>query len=230
MAAALARSERAASPDFLTPLDMTGIGFGRRSTWSHEAREPGSDGDDEQIMQHLRAARERLLSFSDEAMCAVDEAIDSPPVLNSPPIPRERAQSQPSSAQPAAFGRGHGSRPAHRSLTLDLTSVPFSSFIDAERRRLNEGLGTPGSYEAPFTITAPSHDLSGSRFGLAPYMNLERDEWLWTTEGPSPCDTGSEDGRYSPTAHEVSRRASQAEEAWTWAMSGPPAEHCEGTS
>lgn len=228
MAAVLARSGHAASPEFLTPLDVTENIFGRQSTWTDDGRESSSDGDDEQVMQHLRAARERLLSLRDDPMCAMDEGLELPITRSRSPAPRERAQSQPNPSQPATLD--NSAQPARRSLTLELASVPFHAFIDTERRRLNEGRTTPVSYTVPSIATPTSLDMSGLRFGLAPYTNLERDEWLWTTEGCSPRDTGSEDSSYSPTAHEVSQHASQAQEAWTWAMSGPPAEHCEITT
>ena len=227
MAAVLARLERAASPDFLTPLDVKALRSGQDDTWPDDAREPGSDGDDEQVMQHLRAARERLLSLGDEPVGAARDALEVR--LRRPSAQRERAQSQPlpSPKHAEPDPRRHSTRPGSRdSLTLDLASVPFSAFIDAERRRLSGGLGAPGNFAAS-PRTPPSHNMSGSRYGLAPYMDLERDEWLWTTEGHSPRDASPVDGAPSPAAHEASQCASHALEAWTWAMSGPPNEPCE---
>ncbi|WFD24967.1 hypothetical protein MEQU1_003674 [Malassezia equina] len=230
MAAVLAPSESAATPDFLTPLDMTVLGSGRRTTLVDDPLEAVSDGDDEQVMQHLREARERLHSIDEDPMCAVDDALDPSLCLRPPHVPRERAQSNPAPRQTWLTQdlRRHSGMPgSHRSLTLDLKDIPFNAYIDAERRRLDKGVGTPGGRTAPSASGPPSCDLSGSCFGLAPYTNLEREEWLWTIDGPTPSAKESEeDGAYSPTAHEASQHA---QEAWTWAMSGPPTEQLNGT-
>lgn len=207
------------------PLDISAPRIGP-VRWSDDARE-ASDGDDEQVMQQLREARKRLDTLGSDDMCAIDDTLDPFVSLRASPAPRQRAQSQPGpSTQRATLivrRRSSVGKAALPKLSLDLTKVPFSALIDAERRRLSEG-DSPDSSFVPAAL--PAQELSGSRYGLAPYMNLERDEWLWTTDPPAQCPHApGSSGRCSPTTRDAaSQRALHAQEAWTWAMSGPPTE------
>ncbi|WFD28924.1 hypothetical protein MNAN1_003940 [Malassezia nana] len=207
------------------PLDIWAPRFGP-AIWSDDARE-ASDGDDEQVMQRLREARKRLDTLGDNDMCAVDDSLEPVVSLRASPVPRQRAQSQPgqSTRRATLIVRRHNSlgKETLPELSLDLTNVPFNALIDAERRRLSKD-NTPTSAFVPDAI--PAQELSGSRYGLAPYMNLEREEWLWTTDPPAQCPHApGSSGNCSPTTRDAaSQRVLHAQEAWVWAMSGPPTE------
>lgn len=122
------------------------------------------------------------------------------------------------------------------SLTLDLKDVPYSAFIDAERRRLSEVPSASQSHEPlppqhvvhALASSAPvPPDNSGSRYGMAPFTDLERDEWVWQCdEHRSPrskaSDSEASSGQEQPLGLSSSpvSKLSHAQEEWAWVVSG----------
>ena len=170
----------------------------------HEAR----------VMQQLYEARQRLESANHDADADHVWLAPSSAILSRPPSASPRPLSPTTSGgmpQRMQMRRPH-------SLTLDLKDVPFTALVDAERRRLSETVptGSSGPDARPATRPVPP-DNSGSHYGLAPFMHLERDEWVWQYDvRQAPMQVRpSHDTTATPS------KVTHVQEEWAWAVAGP---------
>ena len=165
-------------------------------------------------MQQLYEARKRLESANHDADAEHVWLASSSAILSRPPSASPRPLSPTTSG--ATPQRTQMRRP--HSLTLDLKDVPFTALVDAERRRLSETVPTGSSDpDAPPATRPVPPDNSGSHYGMAPYMHLERDEWVWQYDvRQAPMQVRpSHDTTATPT------KVTHVQEEWAWAVAGP---------
>ena len=196
-------------PAYFSPVDVAQLRASPSPTQSfdhdeHEAR----------VMQQLYEARKRLESANHDADADHVWLAPSSAILSRPPSASPRPLSPTTSG--ATPQRTQMRRP--HSLTLDLKDVPFTALVDAERRRLSETVPTGSSDpDAPPATRPVPPDNSGSHYGMAPYMHLERDEWVWQYDvRQAPMQVRpSHDTTATPT------KVTHVQEEWAWAVAGP---------
>lgn len=182
---------------------------------------------DESVMQRLREARSRLQSASLYDEVAVQEEEDVRLALGSGlHPPRVRSGSNMSTA--SANGEAHRHEAGH--LFLDLSSISFPRYIEAERERLRQMDNTPTSSNPyqdtkdPFaqsvgTIPDVPEESSGARFGLAPFIELERGEWVWASDD-TIGDASDQGPASSASDTQPDPSLEYSQEDWAWAL--PP--------
>lgn len=196
-------------PAYLSPVDVTQLRASPSPTQSfdhdeHEAR----------VMQQLYEARKRLDSANHDYDADHVWLSPSSTILSRPPCSSPRPLSPMTSG--ATPQRMQKRRP--HSLTLDLKDVPFTALVDAERRRLSETVSSGSSSPATHPAARPvPPDNSGSHYGMAPFMHLERDEWVWQYDvRQAPMQVRpSHDTTATPT------KVTHVQEEWAWAVAGP---------
>lgn len=174
----------------------------------------------------------------------------SPSYRAQSPIARPTYAQQSSAPSPPVALPDHLKRNTSRrvpSLTLDLKDLPYTALIDAERRRLSES-----STDLQQTNLSPAKDIpsdaagaaaaandisaeeaaapvpsinSGSRYGIAPFMDLERGEWVWYCDAkhmsPHPPDGREPQAMPNETVTPTSStKLTHAAEEWAWAVHG----------
>ncbi|KAL4399656.1 hypothetical protein ACI68E_004039 [Malassezia pachydermatis] len=204
-----------------------------------------SDDDDEEIMAQLREARKRLESTQLDDTCLLGQDTDliakTPQaydafglVKNSSfKLSRLRIDQQGEGDPPTKTSKSPPKNTAP-DLTLNLKDLPFVAHIENERRRLSDGsmsstisdLDDPTALERwPRVLASVPSQYSGSKFGLAPYIELERSEWTWHGEPASP--TSSSGHRLSLPPSEASDvempTLERANMEWDWALGGSTA-------
>lgn len=252
--------------------------FDSDDLYDDDEYEQEEDDDDEEVMERLRVARRRLedLEVSERngtGSCSPDL---SPPDLRASSWGMYEHGTKPrssSSIESSAAGVLQRRRVGNASnvslplmdLKLDLKSIPISSYIDAERRRIRiatERLGASDRWQVPTrtpqkgrspvcerpperrepsrspsntrpsALTTPQlseTEHSGSRFGLAPYAALEREEWRWSPEqhlkelqDEKNAPPALERGALHTPESEDRTFLSSAEAEWSWALSPLP--------
>lgn len=190
-----------------------------------------NDSDDERLMQRLRAARERL---NQDSGARSHLSVPGLAVARSSSLPPAQscALARPDGlcAGPIQHRRQHspGSGRSTQMLKIDLQSLPHPAHIDAERRRIQAEAQPPPSAatdapaEPPVQTLTPE-DTSGSRFGMAPYMELERGEWVW--HNPLAAMRTSDRAHLAPSDDappaSPGSHLSDVQVEWTWAISRP---------
>ncbi|WFD32896.1 hypothetical protein MSPP1_003949 [Malassezia sp. CBS 17886] len=188
----------------------------------------------------------------------------SRPQRQSAPSPvylKERSRSQPVPAARSVLQRRRTSNATNPTLpetdlVLDLHDLPLPTFataapeqIEAARaahqQHASDAHGAADATGAPWSIPTAHADPaasvpmenSGSRYGLAPYTALEREEWVWQPEAggnkdcllsPFSCDTHG-DAHLAPRPRAALHKegpspssswiTSSAEAEWSWALS-----------
>lgn len=193
----------------ISPVDAAKL-----RTLPSPAQSFGHDEHEARVMQQLYEARKRLESTNDDYDTNHVWLEPSSIILSRPPCSSPRPLSPTTTG--ATLQRMQKRRP--HSLTLDLKDVPFTALVDAERRRLSETLPTGPSDPAVHASSRPvPPDNSGSHYGMAPYMHLERDEWVWQYDvRQAPMQA-----RPSQNTTATPSKVTHAQEEWAWAVSGP---------
>ena len=194
-------------PAYMSPLDQLRTSPSPLQSFDHDEHEA-------RVMQQLYEARKRLESANHDADADHLWLAPSSAILSRPPSASPRPLSPTTSG--ATPQRTQMRRP--HSLMLDLKDVPFTALVDAERRRLSETVptGSSGPDARPATRPVPP-DNSGSHYGLAPFMHLERDEWVWQYDvRQAPMQVRpSHDTTATPS------KVTHVQEEWAWAVAGP---------
>lgn len=194
-------------PAYMSPLDQLRTSPSPTQSFDHDEHEA-------RVMQQLYEARKRLESANHDADAEHVWLASSSAILSRPPSASPRPLSPTTSG--ATPQRTQMRRP--HSLTLDLKDVPFTALVDAERRRLSETVPTGSSDpDAPPATRPVPPDNSGSHYGMAPYMHLERDEWVWQYDvRQAPMQVRpSHDTTATPS------KVTHVQEEWAWAVAGP---------
>ena len=194
-------------PAYMSPLDQLRTSPSPTQSFDHDEHEA-------RVMQQLYEARKRLESANHDADAEHLWLAPSSAILSRPPSASPRPLSPTTSG--ATPQRTQMRRP--HSLTLDLKDVPFTALVDAERRRLSETVPTGSSDpDAPPATRPVPPDNSGSHYGMAPYMHLERDEWVWQYDvRQAPMQVRpSHDTTATPS------KVTHVQEEWAWAVAGP---------
>ena len=194
-------------PAYMSPLDQLRTSPSPTQSFDHDEHEA-------RVMQQLYEARKRLESANHDADADHLWLAPSSAILSRPPSASPRPLSPTTSG--ATPQRTQMRRP--HSLTLDLKDVPFTALVDAERRRLSETVPTGSSDpDAPPATRPVPPDNSGSHYGMAPYMHLERDEWVWQYDvRQAPMQVRpSHDTTATPS------KVTHVQEEWAWAVAGP---------
>ena len=194
-------------PAYMSPLDQLRTSPSPTQSFDHDEHEA-------RVMQQLYEARKRLESANHDADADHVWLAPSSAILSRPPSASPRPLSPTTSG--AMPQRMQMRRP--HSLTLDLKDVPFTALVDAERRRLSETVPTGSSDpDAPPATRPVPPDNSGSHYGMAPYMHLERDEWVWQYDvRQAPMQVRpSHDTTATPS------KVTHVQEEWAWAVAGP---------
>lgn len=194
-------------PAYMSPLDQLRTSPSPTQSFDHDEHEA-------RVMQQLYEARKRLESANHDADAEHVWLAPSSAILSRPPSASPRPLSPTTSG--ATPQRTQMRRP--HSLTLDLKDVPFTALVDAERRRLSETVPTGSSDpDAPPATRPVPPDNSGSHYGMAPYMHLERDEWVWQYDvRQAPMQVRpSHDTTATPS------KVTHVQEEWAWAVAGP---------
>ena len=194
-------------PAYMSPLDQLRTSPSPLQSFDHDEHEA-------RVMQQLYEARKRLESANHDADAEHVWLAPSSAILSRPPSASPRPLSPTTSG--ATPQRTQMRRP--HSLTLDLKDVPFTALVDAERRRLSETVPTGSSDpDAPPATRPVPPDNSGSHYGMAPYMHLERDEWVWQYDvRQAPMQVRpSHDTTATPS------KVTHVQEEWAWAVAGP---------
>ena len=194
-------------PAYLSTVDQLRTSPSPTQSFDHDEHEA-------RVMQQLYEARQRLESANHDADADHVWLAPSSAILSRPPSASPRPLSPTTSG--AMPQRMQMRRP--HSLTLDLKDVPFTALVDAERRRLSETVptGSSGPDARPATRPVPP-DNSGSHYGMAPFMHLERDEWVWQYDvRQAPMQVRpSHDTTATPS------KVTHVQEEWAWAIAGP---------
>lgn len=194
-------------PAYMSPVDQLRTSPSPMQSFDHDEHEA-------RVMQQLYEARKRLESANHDADAEHVWLAPSSAILSHPPSASPRPLSPTTSG--ATPQRTQMRRP--HSLTLDLKDVPFTALVDAERRRLSETVPTGSSDpDAPPATRPVPPDNSGSHYGMAPYMHLERDEWVWQYDvRQAPMQVRpSHDTTATPS------KVMHVQEEWAWAVAGP---------
>ena len=194
-------------PAYMSPVDQLRTSPSPLQSFDHDEHEA-------RVMQQLYEARKRLESANHDADAEHLWLAPSSAILSRPPSASPRPLSPTTSG--ATPQRTQMRRP--HSLTLDLKDVPFTALVDAERRRLSETVPTGSSDpDAPPATRPVPPDNSGSHYGMAPYMHLERDEWVWQYDvRQAPMQVRpSHDTTATPS------KVTHVQEEWAWAVAGP---------
>lgn len=194
-------------PAYMSPLDQLRTSPSPTQSFDHDEHEA-------RVMQQLYEARKRLESANHDADAEHVWLAPSSAILSRPPSASPRPLSPTTSG--ATPQRTQMRRP--HSLMLDLKDVPFTALVDAERRRLSETVPTGSSDpDAPPATRPVPPDNSGSHYGMAPYMHLERDEWVWQYDvRQAPMQVRpSHDTTATPS------KVTHVQEEWAWAVAGP---------
>lgn len=194
-------------PAYMSPVDQLRTSPSPLQSFDHDEHEA-------RVMQQLYEARKRLESANHDADAEHVWLAPSSAILSRPPSASPRPLSPTTSG--ATPQRTQMRRP--HSLTLDLKDVPFTALVDAERRRLSEMVPTGSSdLDAPPATRPVPPDNSGSHYGMAPYMHLERDEWVWQYDvRQAPMQVRpSHDTTATPS------KVTHVQEEWAWAVAGP---------
>ena len=194
-------------PAYMSPVDQLRTSPSPLQSFDHDEHEA-------RVMQQLYEARKRLESANHDADAEHVWLAPSSAILSRPPSASPRPLSPTTSG--ATPQRTQMRRP--HSLTLDLKDVPFTALVDAERRRLSESVPTGSSDpDAPPATRPVPPDNSGSHYGMAPYMHLERDEWVWQYDvRQAPMQVRpSHDTTATPS------KVTHVQEEWAWAVAGP---------
>ena len=194
-------------PAYMSPLDQLRTSPSPLQSFDHDEHAA-------RVMQPLYEARKRLESANHDADAEHLWLAPSSAILSCPPSASPRPLSHTTSG--ATPQRTQMRRP--HSLTLDLKDVPFTALVDAERRRLSETVPTGSSDpDAPPATRPVPPDNSGSHYGMAPYMHLERDEWVWQYDvRQAPMQVRpSHDTTATPS------KVTHVQEEWAWAIAGP---------
>ena len=194
-------------PAYMSPVDQLRTSPSPLQSFDHDEHEA-------RVMQQLYEARKRLESANHDADADHVWLAPSSAILSRPPSASPRPLSPTTSG--AMPQRMQMRRP--HSLTLDLKDVPFTALVDAERRRLSETVPTGSSDPDARPATRPvPPDNSGSHYGLAPFMHLERDEWVWQYDvRQAPMQVRpSHDTTATPS------KVTHVQEEWAWAVAGP---------
>ena len=194
-------------PAYMSPVDQLRTSPSPTQSFDHDEHEA-------RVMQQLYEARKRLESANHDADAEHVWLAPSSAILSRPPSASPRPLSPTTSG--ATPQRTQMRRP--HSLTLDLKDVPFTALVDAERRRLSESVPTGSSDpDAPPATRPVPPDNSGSHYGMAPYMHLERDEWVWQYDvRQAPMQVRpSHDTTATPS------KVTHVQEEWAWAVAGP---------
>lgn len=194
-------------PAYMSPVDQLRTSPSPMQSFDHDEHEA-------RVMQQLYEARKRLESANHDADAEHVWLAPSSAILSHPPSASPRPLSPTTSG--ATPQRTQMRRP--HSLTLDLKDVPFTALVDAERRRLSEMVPTGSSdLDAPPATRPVPPDNSGSHYGMAPYMHLERDEWVWQYDvRQAPMQVRpSHDTTATPS------KVTHVQEEWAWAIAGP---------
>ena len=194
-------------PAYMSPVDQLRTSPSPTQSFDHDEHEA-------RVMQQLYEARKRLESANHDADAEHLWLAPSSAILSRPPSASPRPLSPTTSG--ATPQRTQMRRP--HSLTLDLKDVPFTALVDAERRRLSETVPTGSSDpDAPPATRPVPPDNSGSHYGMAPYMHLERDEWVWQYDvRQAPMQVRpSHDTTATPS------KVTHVQEEWAWAVAGP---------
>lgn len=194
-------------PAYMSPLDQLRTSPSPTQSFDHDEHEA-------RVMQQLYEARKRLESANHDADAEHVWLAPSSAILSRPPSASPRPLSPTTSG--ATPQRTQMRRP--HSLTLDLKDVPFTALVDAERRRLSETVPTGSSDpDAPPATRPVPPDNSGSHYGMAPYMHLERDEWVWQYDvRQAPMQV-----RPSHDTPATPSKVTHVQEEWAWAVAGP---------
>lgn len=194
-------------PAYMSPLDQLRTSPSPTQSFDHDEHEA-------RVMQQLYEARKRLESANHDADAEHLWLAPSSAILSRPPSASPRPLSPTTSG--ATPQRTQMRRP--HSLTLDLKDVPFTALVDAERRRLSETVPTGSSDpDAPPATRPVPPDNSGSHYGMAPYMHLERDEWVWQYDvRQAPMQV-----RPSHDTPATPSKVTHVQEEWAWAVAGP---------
>lgn len=194
-------------PAYMSPVDQLRTSPSPLQSFDHDEHEA-------RVMQQLYEARKRLESANHDADAEHVWLAPSSAILSRPPSASPRPLSPTTSG--ATPQRTQMRRP--HSLMLDLKDVPFTALVDAERRRLSESVPTGSSDpDAPPATRPVPPDNSGSHYGMAPYMHLERDEWVWQYDvRQAPMQVRpSHDTTATPS------KVTHVQEEWAWAVAGP---------
>jgi len=194
-------------PAYMSPVDQLRTSPSPLQSFDHDEHEA-------RVMQQLYEARKRLESANHDADAEHVWLAPSSAILSRPPSASPRPLSPTTSG--ATPQRTQMRRP--HSLMLDLKDVPFTALVDAERRRLSETVPTGSSDpDAPPATRPVPPDNSGSHYGMAPYMHLERDEWVWQYDvRQAPMQVRpSHDTTATPS------KVTHVQEEWAWAVAGP---------
>ena len=194
-------------PAYMSPVDQLRTSPSPLQSFDHDEHEA-------RVMQQLYEARKRLESANHDADAEHLWLAPSSAILSRPPSASPRPLSPTTSG--ATPQRTQMRRP--HSLMLDLKDVPFTALVDAERRRLSETVPTGSSDpDAPPATRPVPPDNSGSHYGMAPYMHLERDEWVWQYDvRQAPMQVRpSHDTTATPS------KVTHVQEEWAWAVAGP---------
>ena len=194
-------------PAYLSTVDQLRTSPSPTQSFDHDEHEA-------RVMQQLYEARKRLESANHDADAEHLWLAPSSAILSRPPSASPRPLSPTTSGgmpQRMQMRRPH-------SLTLDLKDVPFTALVDAERRRLSETVPTGSSDpDAPPATRPVPPDNSGSHYGMAPYMHLERDEWVWQYDvRQAPMQV-----RPSHDTPATPSKVTHVQEEWAWAVAGP---------
>lgn len=194
-------------PAYMSPLDQLRTSPSPTQSFDHDEHEA-------RVMQQLYEARKRLESANHDADAEHVWLAPSSAILSRPPSASPRPLSPTTSG--ATPQRTQMRRP--HSLMLDLKDVPFTALVDAERRRLSESVPTGSSDpDAPPATRPVPPDNSGSHYGMAPYMHLERDEWVWQYDvRQAPMQV-----RPSHDTPATPSKVTHVQEEWAWAVAGP---------
>lgn len=194
-------------PAYMSPLDQLRTSPSPTQSFDHDEHEA-------RVMQQLYEARKRLESANHDADAEHVWLAPSSAILSRPPSASPRPLSPTTSG--ATPQRTQMRRP--HSLMLDLKDVPFTALVDAERRRLSETVPTGSSDpDAPPATRPVPPDNSGSHYGMAPYMHLERDEWVWQYDvRQAPMQV-----RPSHDTPATPSKVTHVQEEWAWAVAGP---------
>ena len=194
-------------PAYMSPLDTLRTSPSPTPSFDHDEHEARG-------MQQLYEARKRLESANHDADAEHVWLAPSSAILSRPPSASPRPLSPTTSG--ATPQRTQMRRP--HSLLLDVKHGPLPALVDAERRRLSETVPTGSSDpDAPPATRPVPPDNSGSHYGMAPYMHLERDEWVWQYDvRQAPMQVRpSHDTTATPS------KVTHVQEEWAWAVAGP---------
>ncbi|PKI82607.1 hypothetical protein MVES_003402 [Malassezia vespertilionis] len=184
---------------------------------SNDLQESEEEEDaDIETMEQLRAARRRL-----HAQDTLGWENPSEETLSMPDQSRCRTQVEAESTEGGVLRRRRKSsigatQLPKTDLKIDLRSLPRTSWLEAERRRVGRAQGmrvsqSPDSNKVCGPMCPTLDTASASHFGEAGYIALEPKEWTWKSNGAEMAD-----------AVDTIPRAANAEMEWTWVFSTEP--------